>query len=308
MKPSAMPLCRYAFLGCLGFEARAICVFREVYSSPCPPTKAIIFFNEESHSSAMKWKEEFQGIYSKTIFKNISYADPIKTVDIFIKTLDGLLKDKINHVLIDTTTFTREWLLMLIALLNHGKYTNINVKYAYSYAATLSAEWLSTRPLKLRTVLGYPGSVLPSKRNHLFLILGHEIERALSIIDEIEPAKLTVIVGAKDGSVNQEMYQRNRYFENFIKNNYGSISQTYDINVRDYAQSFEDLKKVIVNDNSANIIVAPLNTKISTLAAGFVALNDKSIQICYLPMEQYNQEDFSTPSNENVYFSASINN
>lgn len=297
---------RYAFLGCLGFEARAVCVFRQLCSDVRPPARTVIFFNEDTHLNSLRWKEEFKSISNKILFNDISYVDPIKTADVFIDTLDSLLKNRIKSLVIDVTTFTREWLLILIALLRSGKYQGLDIEFAYNYASSLSKEWLSTRPLKLRTVLGYPGVVLPSRKNHLFLILGHEIERALSIIDEIEPAQLTIITGTEQGSVAKDMYERNIYFKNFVMNNYGNISNHQQINIRDYQSSYEDLGKIIPKNSSYNIILSPLNTKISTLAAGFFALQNKNVQICYLPMEQYNQDDFSTPSDVNTYFSVTV--
>jgi hypothetical protein len=99
------------------------------------------------------------------------------------------------------------------------------------------------------------------------------------------------------------MHKKNVQFKDYIKNCYSINTIEIDIDVVDYGKSIKDILSYIPLDGKFNTVVAPLNTKISTIAAGTVCLNNPQIQVCYLPMEQYNIDDFSIPSESNLFFS-----
>jgi hypothetical protein len=60
-------------------------------------------------------------------------------------------------------------------------------------------------------------------------------------------------------------------------------------------QTLADLEKIIRLDSESNVIIAPLNTKLSTVGAGLYALRHKAIQICFPPVGEYNETTYSTP-------------
>ena len=292
----------FAFWGCIGFEDRSVSVLKDIIEGGGKPSKINIFCSKESVVALKMNVKLFKAYVDDFQPINIYYNNPVDTADIFIQYFENVKKSKISSLVLDITTFTREWILIILAISKMSRFKNIKIYVAYNYAASMSNDWLSLRPRQLRTVLGYPGIISPSKKNHLVLILGHEIERALSIIDEIEPAYITVITGSREGSVTKEMCDRNNNFKDYIMNNYCKISDHKQINVRDFLAAKESIQCIIESSSGYNIIIAPLNTKISTLAAGSVALENKNIQICYMPMELYNSKNFSTPSNSNVVF------
>ena len=54
-----------------------------------------------------------------------------------------------------------------------------------------------------------------------------------------------------------------------------------------------------LSDN--NIVIAPMNNKISTIGAGLAAITNQNIQLAYAKASIYNTEGYSSPS-DNVYF------
>jgi hypothetical protein len=52
----------------------------------------------------------------------------------------------------------------------------------------------------------------------------------------------------------------------------------------------------IAASSAYNVIVAPLNTKVSTVGVALAAFDNDRIQLCYAPVEQYNRDSYSRPS------------
>ena len=50
-----------------------------------------------------------------------------------------------------------------------------------------------------------------------------------------------------------------------------------------------------------NIVIAPMNNKISTVGASLAAISNENIQLAYAKASLYNTDGYSSPS-DNVYF------
>jgi hypothetical protein len=61
------------------------------------------------------------------------------------------------------------------------------------------------------------------------------------------------------------------------------------------------LEKAAMSDNY-NIVVCPMNTKISTIGVGLAALQNNKIQIAYARAIEYNEAGYSTPSDMTTIF------
>jgi len=57
--------------------------------------------------------------------------------------------------------------------------------------------------------------------------------------------------------------------------------------------TYKKIKEELNKYSNVNRIIVPLNTKISTLAAGILALENPSIQVCYSEPEIYNFDGYS---------------
>lgn len=290
----------FSFWCCAGFEQRSAQIFKYMQAKRISSDRNHVFYNCESDSAYI---QPFQpNAFINVDFIPLKYTDPIYSADKFIDVLEKDMRLGLTNYVIDITTFTREWLLMILAIFRMQKFSQCKLTCAYNYAKSMSQNWLSRGPLEMRTVLGYSGSFFSSKKTHLFLILGHEVERAVAIIDSIEPAFLTIITGSRDGSVTEEMHNVNVRFKDYIKNCFSIDTCEADIDVVDYNESKSGILRNLNLNGGYNTVIAPLNTKISTIAAGSVCLDNPQIQICYLPMEQYNTKNFSVPSDKISFF------
>ena len=81
------------------------------------------------------------------------------------------------------------------------------------------------------------------------------------------------------------------------KSNFVEIStEPFKFSCSDVEKTADILRKITQNKED-NFLIAPLNTKLSTVAVGLVALNNPAIQVCYAIPEVYNIKNYSEPSN-----------
>lgn len=158
----------FSFWGCAGFEKRSVQIYQYLTSQKILSDRVHIFFNGENARSS-EFSDVFQsGQPEKLDFIPLKYSDPIHSADKFMEILEADLKLGLTDIVIDITTFTREWLLMLMAIFRLPKFYNCKITCAYNYAQSMSLTWLSRGPLEMRTVLGYSGSFFQAKKHIYF--------------------------------------------------------------------------------------------------------------------------------------------
>jgi hypothetical protein len=201
-----------------------------------------------------------------------------------------------RKAIIDITAFRREELLMLFAIISKLSPAAIREwKLAYTSALNMG-EWLSGEVTSVRSVIGYPGDARPSKSTKLILLMGFEVSRARSIIEAYEPKQIILGMGRQSDSITDELYDRNRKLvEGLSREFQGSIERHFEFSPRDPVVVARELELLIGSEEQANVIVAPLHTKLSTLGAGRYALGHSSTQICYAAVEEYNEAAYSAP-------------
>ena len=266
-------------------------------------SKRIILFFEEFLFSTERNKQILNknGDAEEVMLKN---GNPIFSVDVLLGIFSEFSRLNIQHILIDITCFNREILLMFLQIINAKNKDFNKIYFIYNSAKDMNKDFLSTGILDVHSVLGYGGELSPLKRDHLIVILGFEIERANKIIELYEPDRVTMAIGKKSRSINETLHRKNRDTLEIIKKNiaigrYSTIPlDVVEIAIDDALEAKKDLDRVIKNYPEHNNIIAPLNTKLSTVGAGFCAMKNPSIQICYSQMAMYNCDDYSSPSND----------
>lgn len=205
-----------------------------------------------------------------------------------------------RNFLIDVTTFTHEGLLILLSVLRTNGSPTDTVLIAYNPAKSY-ADWLSKGIGEIRSILGYPGSPRPSRKSHLIVLVGYEVERAGMLIDAYEPAVISLGLGGEKESVSKDLYKRNIDFHNRLKEKLENVQEfTFScVNAFDTKRSIENQIK---DFKDYNVVLAPMNTKISSIGAALAAFSNESIQLCYAQAQQYNHEAYSTPSDECIVF------
>jgi hypothetical protein len=237
----------------------------------------------------------------------ISKSNPVITADKIIDCISGLMFGDEGRLLVDITAFTHETLLVLFKIISETVSDQIDVRYVYTGAkdydpgTTPNQKWLSRGVSDICSVLGYPGEMRPSRKSHLIVLVGFEDERAGKLIEMYEPAVLSLGVG-KVGPVSEHLFNVNEtYYKKLIEMRSGaenfSFSPTDAYAVRDTV--LEQVQKI----GDYNVIVAPMNTKISTLGVALAAFENPNIQICYARANSYNVDNYSEPRDDCRVFS-----
>lgn len=224
---------------------------------------------------------------------------PIANFDFFWETIGSFKKD--STIAIDITTFTRENLLMLlrIAFLKKND-LEFHLFYTpsdhYSSSDDSKDIWLTKGVKEIRSVFSFPGDFSPLKNFLLIILTGFEYERAQTLIDIYEPAKLVLGKASEISSINSELAALNdNNFRHLQMMN--RASESFDFSCINLEETIKVVKEQIQKYKDAyNIIISPMNNKLSSLAVGIVAIEDSSVQICYASTNQYNINAYSIAS------------
>lgn len=278
----------------LGFDTRCLNIANALNDSV---SKIIGLVNLHSINETSDNLDNFNKYENSIVIGN----EPISTMGL-LDNLDKEINDINNDLLVDITSMSREMLLSLLAYLNAklliDRTTFLN-NCAESYG-----DWLSKGVLEVRSILGYSGVLYPSRKLHLVILAGFEEERVVSIIEQFEPNKITIGYGDGNPIVNEELEEKNIGYFKSIKMNLLDRLGYSESNVTEFDFSSTDpalvklaLEEVLGNDfENYNIIISPLNTKISSLGVGLYALEHNEVQICYAEAEIYNYPNYAIAS------------
>lgn len=245
---------------------------------------------------------------------NELHKDKSKMLDIPCKPMDlwkffslevvPLIEKQDFLTLIDITTLTHETVVMFVSLIKtEGLSEKVVLAYAGAKAYFVSddkADWWLSRGVKdIRSILGFPGLIRPSKKSHLIILVGFETERAKELIVQYEPVSISLGIGIDPYS--QEFYEKNNWFKEqlqiFIDSVGGSAKAVSEFQFS--CSDFESAKSAILSEASkfsdSNITIAPMNTKVSTVAAACAAIENEALKLCYVEPMEYNKEYYSSP-------------
>ncbi|GAB1149830.1 hypothetical protein [Shewanella algae] len=211
---------------------------------------------------------------------------PYSVVDNILKYLpEGELVNK--SIVFDISTFTREALLIIFKYLHIVKDRCKSVHLFYRAADT--SKNLSNGLLDVHSVIGYMGELEHDKPIHLVLLSGFEQERAKAIINIIEPKYITLAYGSKTCSISPGLYDINAELTKQLISYYSNESIDYfEHSLVDPVETKNILLNYLTDKNDRNIVIAPLNNKISTIGVGMAAIERPEIQVCYSQMASYN--------------------
>jgi len=238
--------------------------------------------------------------------------------DLIINIADEILKFIDEHsksassLIIDITSLSHELLVVLLGILHEMKIINKTV--LLYVGASEYASWLSRGVRSIRSILGFPGIMLPSKRLHLVILAGFEVERALELIIRYEPASISIGIGKREQSISEAHHNTNKLsFERlnqFAKSNDFESEEVYHFEfscvdpVSTKNQLFSHIDDLqLLNDR--NIVICPLNTKLSTVGVALAAFERPEIQICYAEPDEYNVDEYCKPGKDVTVISLS---
>jgi len=161
-------------------------------------------------------------------------------------------------------------------------------------------KWLSRGVGEVRTVLGFPGNVTPLKKTHLILIVGYEHERAEGIIEVVEPNSIALGYGRSGSATSEKNRDSNKHYHHLVEQMATSFCSvnSFEIPCNDPLGTCKEFQNQINKAEGKNILLAPMNNKLSTIGAAITVFNNKNVQICYAQALVYNYSHYSSPGSE----------
>lgn len=300
-----------AFVTCASFEERSLVVAQHINAELI--TQAFIF-STDFNQKIVETKEKIEAIFAgKSTKYLIPKNDPFYHLKAAYDMAQKIDDCGVKKILVDITTFTHEMLLIILNVLWRKKDMYDSIEFVYTGAKEYcpdvidSRKWLSKGCKEVRSVLGYPGLLIPKKQSCLIILVGFEHERASGLIDKVDPDHLFIGCGiTKSAYVTSEMHiGPMKEFEAMHKSLLASRTNvsTFEFSAKDIVSTLDSIKRIVEQTKEYNHIVVPMNTKISTLAVGMAALNDPSIQLCYAEPETYNFDNYSSPGDSVLWYS-----
>ncbi len=288
------------FLCSASFEQRCLSVPNKVKHKKFK--KVIAVENINGSSIIKKHAQELDAIFSGNITSlKVDFSDSLIVADKIAKEIHSVQGRKLN-VLVDVTTFTHEVLMICLKVLcvssKIGKITCIYVNAEeYCPEQPVNKKWLSKGCKNVHPVLGYPGMLFPSQKTHLIVIVGYEYGRAFDMISALEPNSITLAYGSPEDALTKKDHEANQVFNSLVEKmafEYSNI-ESLKIPCNDPYRTSKALQDLYDSHETDNIIVVPMNNKMSTVGLVLSSIKNERVQICYAPAVLYNETNYSSP-------------
>lgn len=292
------------FIACASFEARCLSIARHLGTTYI--NRSIVLHNKGLESLIEPNLITLSGLlekYGEVTMGVLDLDDPIANDDALSGELKAALPPEGGICVVDISTFPREVLLLLLNRLRSLLAPSTQLILVYNDAANYSGQqsneqkWLSRGVRDVRSVVGFPGEMLPSRRTHLMVMSGYENDRAIKLVERFEPHFLSIGCPPPEGSINVEFYECNVYFRKKVTTYFRDIDE-FTFSARDPFATRDALLAHAATFPSENIVIAPLNTKISTVGAALATFDRPDIQLCYAQGNIYNYTEYSTPGKD----------
>lgn len=294
------------FITCASFESRCVEIAKII--SEQTSVKTLCFHVDKTCASTQKNRTEIAELKWPAYKEAGLYiSNPLASSDTVLRSVSSLSASEANAILVDVSTFTHEHLAMLIkALLNrdllrftHFAYVGVNV-YGVNPSDESEPLWLSRGAAAVRSIVGYPGMLRPSRAVHFIALVGFEFERIRVALDESEPGSVSLGVGEAIESVTPGHYSENKRFYDKVaafveeKSANPSFIERFDFSCIDPKKAKQKILEIAAKHVDCNVVLFPMNTKLSTVGAIFASLDEPSIQLAYVEPVEYNVNNYSS--------------
>ena len=294
------------FICSASFESRCLAIPQKLKKQKFE--KVIVLENSEGSNTIKENGAAIFGTYPGiTRIIEVPFSDSLVVADLLAKELKTI-KNR-DSVLIDITTFTHENLLIFLKILQQDKkIKKIQCIYLnaaeYCPEANLEKKWLSRGCGEIHSVLGYSGMILPSRKLHLIVIVGYEYSRAFEMISMLEPNSITLIYGSSNSSLTEKDKEANQVFNSLVQQMTFEFSNVESIQVpcNDPQSVATALQHLYAEHSDDNVMVVPMNNKVSTVGVYLSLPGNDDVQICYAPAVVYNESNYSVPGKDCYLF------
>ena len=302
------------FFGSASFETRCMSVVRSL--DPERIGRAIVGFNV-TYAEAVRRHvasiQEHLGGRAETL--KLYSDDPVLSAGNIAGVVSDALSGGPECIVVDITTFTRETLLMVLDCVERNRPRETEVLLVYAHAKEYSVgdppreKWLSKGIRDVRSVLGFPGRMAPSRPIHLIVMVGFEGDRALELVRICEPSFVSLgVADVKDLGARPHEAANVWRVDRLRAELRGRVRglDTFSFRAYDAVATKRALARQIGRYPECNVVVVPMNTKISTVGTMLLAYEHEAVQICYAPAVVYNTERYSTPGSDYYLFNLDV--
>jgi len=287
------------YISCISYEPRTIGLFKKLDSGYKADTGLVITNEQfEKFSKVRENKKEINNILERMAFFNnlntlsSSIDNPIKIIIEIDKIIKNRFADKQKiNITFDITTFPRGELLTVIYYLRH--LTIIDTIRILYISPKKYGKWLSE---------GYRYSTIPpffegpptfEKKTALLILAGFEYDRAVSLIDDVEPSAL--ILGRPHPGTSKEFRDADEDIITKLKRTRRFTKEIYDIPANDPFLCRDSVKEIIQkNSQSHDFFVVPMGTKIEVLGTYLAYEENPNFRIIYPVPLIYNVVNYSS--------------
>ncbi len=288
------------FLACASYEPRSTAV-TDMLPDSYHSRAALIYVNKEflrgegkdqTNAALETMKRVLASHCDQVHVAQGSWLDPACQL--------AVIKEKLNEILLldltqegsitlDCTTFNREALIICCTVVKSlFKAYNWRVAYASPQG---HGSWLSRGFRGVRNIMGFSGVQHPEQPTILVILSGFEDQRTIRLIEEHEPSK--VLLGIGDPPTDAKFLNRNKQEQKLILARQDVEGFDFPANaIEDCLNYLESLLSQYLP--TCNIVLAPMSTKLSTLACMLAARRHPQIQLTYSLPGEYNTKDYST--------------
>ena len=286
------------FLACASFEDRTTAVASKLSKQYLITNSFVCKYEEKNRSSARDENfEKLRGLLferSTNVFPIIcDHHDPLDGIRKFRELCDNKGIDLEGKVVsVDITTFTKQYLLVLLKYLK--KQQPKSVRLFYTEPEDYAVKWskpLSYGLIDIVSVPTYGGHSYTDKENLLILILGYEGDRAYGIWERLSPHKTIAIIGRPSFKDLWEgrVEQFNRKLLSKLPKNSIYYSPTLDP-----FQVKKDLDTLIEHHLARfNIAISPLGSKPQVIGCYLSLSLHPEVQVIYAIPKYHEEEYFS---------------
>lgn len=282
---------------CSSYENRCLSMYD--FLEPHQVNKFSIFYFKQFKESTANNLDKYVHKFSPKTYE-LDNSRPTSIADAIVDVFSDSSEEKMN-VIFDISTFTREALLIILKYFEIHR-SMFNDVFLYYRAANV-ADSLSSGLIQIRNVIGYLGKLKENKPLHLIVLSGFEHERAKDIIDMLEPDTISIGYGSPEQSISKTLQNKNDQFTKRLAAYYS------DDNIKIFEHSLVDpfiaknqILSIVDKIKDHNIVIIPLNNKLSTVAVGLAAQENDEIQVCYSQMGSYNTTSYSEEIDECFIF------
>jgi hypothetical protein len=257
--------------------------------------RVVVFYNKDHNYNSQSVGKMAAGI-RRSLLVPLNSREPVCNFDAIRRVIEGeVATSDRSRIAIDISCFNRETLAIILLVLRHAmpKHGTVTCLYtaAADYLIQSQAEggetWMSKGVADIRSILGYRGNIQLKAKTHLILLPGFETERAQSIVDYLQPDRLSIGGIIKGESVQPSFEDRlNRMVDRLISCFPSHLVSRVAFSARDPFLTAELIGERIHDDE--NTVIACLNTKVAMVGVCLAAMDMPSVQLIYAQPLQYN--------------------